>query len=51
MYPEVHKAASDHKNYKIFTLPNQIHVMLITSNRTEISAIALKEETGYMNDP
>ena len=25
--------------------------MIIASNRTELSAVALKEETGYMNDP
>lgn len=25
--------------------------MLITSNRTESSSIALKEEVGFMNDP
>ncbi|CAD8052142.1 unnamed protein product [Paramecium sonneborni] len=51
MYPQVNKAQCDHRNYKIFTLPNQIHVMVIASNRTELSAVALKEETGYMNDP
>ncbi|CAD8049959.1 unnamed protein product [Paramecium primaurelia] len=51
IYPQVSKAQCDHRNYKIFTLPNQIHVMIITSNRTELSAVALKEETGYMNDP
>lgn len=51
MYPDPEKPLNDGRNYKIFTLPNQIHMMLITSNTTELSAISIKSETGFMIDP
>lgn len=51
IYPNIEKSEWDSKNYKIFTLPNQIHILMITSNITEISAISIKSETGFMIDP
>ena len=49
MYPNIQ--TNDGKSYKIFTLPNQIHIMIVTSNKTEFSSLALKLESGYMYDP
>lgn len=48
---QIIKPVSDSNSYTLFTLPNQMKVMIITSNTTEISAAAISVETGYMQDP
>jgi insulysin len=44
-------AECDINSYALFTLHNQLKVMLITNNETDVSAASISIQTGYMQDP
>eukprot|EP00924_Labyrinthula_sp_SR-Ha-C_P016663 augustus_masked-scaffold_6-processed-gene-11.1-mRNA-1 protein AED:0.03 eAED:0.06 QI:0/-1/0/1/-1/1/1/0/1091 len=45
------KSATDEKNYKFITLPNEIRTLLISDPSTEASAASLSVNVGSFSDP